>query len=175
MKNKKILIGAGVLVTAVIIYIIASIAAIKNGLKINLKGFAIDSFDPAKASVIPAKFRFKIDNFTNKRVEISALQIEAFSLSGEKLGAINMPDFRQTYDKRQTQETEVIANLETSGVLKLASKVLPEGSTIEKLQSLLNIHVSGKVGEKIKVRGSLMIKAGIFPAFRKNFEFVEEI
>lgn len=175
-SGKKILIGAGALVTAVVIYVLASMAAIKNGLKINLKGFALDGFDPTKPSVIPVKLRFKIDNFTSRRIEISSLQVEAYSLSGERLGAINMPGFRQTYEKRQSDETEVMGNLETAQLFKLGSHLFsPDASMNEGMQTLLNMYISGGIGEKIKVKGALTIKAGFFPAFRKNFEFEEEI
>lgn len=175
MKAKKIWIGAGVLLTAVVVYIIATLASIKNGLKVSLKGLAIDSFDPTKPSSIPAKIRFKIDNFTARRVTVSALEIEAFTQSGEKLGAVSMPNFRQTYEKKQSGESEVVAIIQTAQILKAASNLLPDGSTTDKLQALFNIALSSKIGQKVKLKGSISIKAGVFPAFRKNFEFEEEI
>lgn len=176
MKVKKIWIGAGVLLTAVVVYIIATLASIKNGLKVSLKGLAIDSFDPTKPSSIPAKIRFKIDNFTARRVTVSALQLEAFTQGGEKLGTVNMPTFRQTYERKESGESEVVAIIQTAQMLKAASNLLPaDGSTTDKLQALFNIALSSKIGQKVKLKGSISIKAGIFPAFRKNFEFEEEI
>ncbi|MEM6696775.1 MAG: hypothetical protein AAF599_00160 [Bacteroidota bacterium] len=180
MKKRNIIIlSVSVLVLSAVLWVAARFYALRDGIKLELEGAALDPKDVnfLNLSEIPAKFRFKIQNFTGEKLGVEALYMEVFS-GGKKIAEVSMPKLKASIESKNDFSIELPAMLKTAGIKEAIVKKIEEndGSVTDIAQTAFDLVTGGKIGEKLQLKGFATIQPGrLTPKLRKSFDLEVEV